>query len=63
MSDLFKKLEDKYPQLFFWIDGQFAEDELPPEPSALDMAISDASAEELLLEMREEDDKNTYGNI
>lgn len=61
-TDRLDYLADKHAELFFWIEQEFAEDELPPEPSAAELAYMDEQAEQLLKDL-EEDDDNRYGNL
>ena len=58
----FDKLTERHPELFFWIDQQFTDDELPPEPSAAEMAYMNQQAEQLLLDFKEHDE-DLYGTI
>lgn len=63
MLNILEHLTQCHPELFFWIEQQFVDDELPPEPSPAELAKMDEDAENLLASLRDEDDKNTYGNI
>jgi len=51
-----KLLYDKHPQLMFWIEQVFSDDELPPEPSEEELELINRNAEELLADFLEEDD-------
>lgn len=61
-TDRLDYLADKHAELFFWIDQEFAEDELPPEPSAAELAYMDEQAQQLLDDL-ENGDENLYGNL
>lgn len=62
--NILEHLTQRHPELFFWIEQQFVDDELPPEPSPAELAAMDADAESLLESLKEdEDDKNPYGNL
>lgn len=64
-TDRLDYLADVHAGLFFWIDRQFAEENLPTEPSPAELAIMDENAEQLLLDLKEseENDENLYGNL
>lgn len=58
-TDWLDNLSDQYAELFFWIEKQFEEDEIPEEPSPAELNLMDENAEQLLRDLKEdENDKN-----